>query len=71
MTIKGLRRRLEHLGWKTFDEAQPQAGGRWWLSARSCGHTICALGDTRKEVWSAACATALKLNRNGLVGIGD
>jgi hypothetical protein len=65
MLIAEMRNRLSCLGWKTFDNGRQLANGRWWLFAQSCRHTIVALADSRQEAWSAACAMALKLTRNG------
>ena len=65
MTSKVLRDRLRCLGWKTCDDGRRLESGRWSLFAKSCGHTLVAIADTRKEAWSAACAMALNLTRNG------
>ena len=70
MTVKVLRHRLTCLGWKTLDSGR-LPDGRWWLLATSCGHAIVARGDSREEVWSAACAMALKLTREGLARAHD
>jgi len=55
---ESFRRKLECLGWKPFVGVQ-RPDGRWWQAATSCGHTIIALADTRREAWSTACAMAL------------
>jgi hypothetical protein len=65
MLITEMRHRLQYLGWRTLGRGQ-QIDGRWWVFAGSCGHTIIAIADTPHEVWSAACAMAMKLTRNGL-----
>ena len=65
MTTEALLHRLECLGWKLLAGGQ-RPDGRWWQTATSCGHTVVALADTRHEAWSAACAMALNLTRNGL-----
>lgn len=70
MTVKVLRHRLECLGWETLDSRR-QPDGRWWLLATSCGHAIVALGDSREEIWSAACSMAMKMTREGLARAGD
>jgi hypothetical protein len=64
-TTELLRQRLRGLGWKPLSDAQQAEDGSWSLIARSCGHTIVALADTRQEVWSAACLMAMRLTREG------
>lgn len=56
---------LRCLGWKTQDDGEQLEDGRWCVCARSCGHTVVALGDGQREVWSAACSMALRITRNG------
>ena len=41
--------------------------GSWSLIARSAGHTLVALADTRRDVWSAACSMAMRLRAKGTV----
>jgi hypothetical protein len=53
------------LGWKTFDEGR-RGDRRWCLYAKSCGHTIVALGDAREEVWSAVCSMPMNLTAPSL-----
>jgi hypothetical protein len=67
MTTDLFRHKLECLGWRTWGEEFPLESGRWLLCAFSCGHTIIAIGDSRREIWSAACSTALNVTRNGSV----
>ena len=59
------RRWLRCLGWKTSNNGQQLEDGRWCVCARSCGHTVVALGDGQSEAWSATCAMALKVTHNG------
>jgi hypothetical protein len=63
-TTEMMRQRLRDLGWRLLD-AQAAQDGSWFLLAQSCGHTIVALADSQREVWSAACALAMKLTREG------
>lgn len=65
MLTAELRHRLRCLGWKTFDRERQTRDGRWWVYATSCGHTIIAFADSRREAWSAACSMAMKLTREG------
>jgi hypothetical protein len=64
-TTEMMRQRLRDLGWRLLDDAQQAPDGSWWLIAESCGHDIIALADTQLEVWSRACAMAMKLTREG------
>ena len=63
MTIETMQRRLRYLGWKAY-ELGLQNDGRWVICVTCCRHIIYAMGSTRREVWSAACSTALKLTLN-------
>jgi hypothetical protein len=63
-TTEMMRQRLRDLGWRLLD-AQAAPDGSWFLIAQSCGHTIIALANTQHEVWSGACAMAVKLTREG------
>ena len=65
MTTEVLRYRLEHLGWKALREGRHD--GRWCVLAASCGHFVVALANSRHEAWSASCAMAMKLTREGLL----
>jgi hypothetical protein len=67
MTTDVIRHRLECLGWRILDDARQAEDGSWFLIAQSCGHNIVALAGTKREVWSAACAMAMKLTRSGAV----
>ena len=66
MTTELLRHRLEHLGWKVLREGRHE-NGRWCVLAASCGHFIAALANDRTEAWSASCAMAMKLTREGVL----
>ena len=57
---------LECLGWRVLDEGR-QEDGRYCVLAKSCGHYVIALADTRHAAWSAACSLAMKLTREGLL----
>ena len=57
---------LELLGWRVLDEGR-QEDGRYCLLAKSCGHFLIALADTRNQAWSAACSKALRLTWEGLL----
>lgn len=57
--------RLECLGWRVIEEGR-QEDGRYYVLAKSCGHFIVGLGDTRAETYSAVCSMALKLTRGVL-----
>jgi len=65
MLIAEMRHRIECLGWKILSNEKSLPDGCWRLIAQSCGHTIVVLADSPRETWSAACAMALKLTRNG------
>ena len=65
MTTELLRRQLECLGWKVLEEGQQ--ADRWYVLAASCGHTILAFADARREAESAARSLAMKLTREGVL----
>jgi hypothetical protein len=65
MTTSVFRHQLECLGWKSWEKAIRFDNDRWCVAVYSCGHTILALADSRKEVWSAAWSMAFKLTFNG------
>jgi len=61
MTTEAFQHRLNCLGWKVIDEWRQS--DRWYLFAKSCGHTIVTIADSRFEAWLAACSMAMKLTR--------
>jgi len=65
MAITEMRHFLTCLGWKSSDEGRRE-DGRWCVRAKSCGHTVIAIGETQEEAWSAACSTALNVTAPSL-----
>lgn len=61
------QQRLARLGWRALDAGR-QEDGRYCVLAKSCGHLVISLADTREDAWLGACALAMKVTEGKEAG---